>query len=205
MTSFKYIFATCIFLAVISLHSQFAAAQSVQLYRYTDENGNPVIRSSIPPKEAQKGYEIINAAGEVIKTVAPAPSKDEISRVSREREILNTYQMLKRRFSTIDDIEKAKQRKLESINTNIAILKGNISNLDNEIDALVAEAADQERAGRKVSNKIIDKLSDTRLELSISKKLLKNREAEYFDITKKYDQDIQDFIKGESLEVQNIE
>lgn len=173
---------------------------AVTLYRYTNDQGVKVINHSIPPQYAQGGYEIINSSGQVLKRVAAAPSKNEIEKANAEREILNTYNVLKRRYSKLEDIERAKQRRLENINTSITILKGTISNLELNINNLVERAANQERAGRQVHESLLKQLKDTRAELEISEELLKYRQSEYSDTARKYDYDIRAFIRGEELE-----
>ncbi len=175
-------------------------AQEITLYRYTNDQGVKVINSSIPAKYAQNGYEIINSAGEVLKKIAAAPSKDDVQKANEEREILNTYNLLKRRYSGLEDIERAKIRRLENINTSISILNGSIQNLEINIKNLVQQAADQERAGRKVHDSILKQLNDTRAELEISEDLLEYRETEYTETAQKYDSDIRAFIRGASLE-----
>jgi hypothetical protein len=148
----------------------------------------------------QGGYEIINTSGEVLKRVAPAPSKDDIEKAKEERAILNTYNLLKRRYSKLSDIERAKTRRLENINTSIVILEGAIQNLKININELVQRAADQERAGRKVHASLLKQLKDTRSELEISEDLLEYRELEHTETSQKFDDEIRAFIRGEQLE-----
>lgn len=172
-------------------------------YRYYIENseGNkiPVVTNTLPAHHAQNGYEIIDLNSNVLKVVPPAPSKDDVEKAQKEREALATFEILKRRYSSIDDIERAKQRRLSNIDTNISILKGNISNLELSIEDLISQAATQERAGRKVPKHILDRLSDTKAELRISQDLLAYRQGEHRDTAKKFDDDIRAFILGESI------
>ncbi|WP_143247571.1 hypothetical protein [Agaribacterium haliotis] len=170
------------------------------LYRYVNEHGVPVINHSIPARYAQKGYEILNRSGEVIKVVAPAPSQDEIAEAEQRRNLLAEFKILKRRYSSIDDIEQAKQRKLDSITTNIRILNGTISNLESNIDDLVSNAAVFERKGRAVPENLLNQIKDARAELDVSKDMLDYRQQEFNDTAKKYDEDIRTFIHGEKLE-----
>ena len=172
------------------------------LYRYKNEHGVQVINHSIPANYAQKGYEVINSSGEVLQVIPAAPSQDEIAEANRQRDILNTYKILKRRYSTIEDIQGAKERKLANIETNISILKGNIGNLESAVADIVSRAADIERAGRSVPKALLDQLTATKAELKISGDLLRYREQEFKEVSLKYDSDISAFIQGELLEKQ---
>lgn len=175
-----------------------AYAESV-LYRYKNDRGVSEMNYSIPAEYAQKGYEILNKSGQVIKVVPPAPSASELEEVEARRETLEKYEILRRRYSDIDDIERAKQRKLKNLKTNIAILEGTISNLRHEIEAHIARAAEFERSGRTIPETILGQLTDARSELKVSEDLLESRNQEYKDVSRKYDEDKLDFIKGETL------
>ncbi len=188
-------------LLILSSFSSWAVsdASGATLFRYKNDQGVVVINSSIPAEYAQNGYEVITPGGDVLKVVAPAPSQADIAQAEKERELIAYYEQLKLRFSGIEDIERAKQRKLANINTNVTILDSTISNLQIKIDELIGRAAEFERSGRAVPQNLLDQLADTRTELSISKKLLRNRQQEYQETVDKYDDDIRAFVQGEAL------
>ncbi len=192
-----------VWLAVASYSA--TASAEVKLYRYKNSAGVQVINSSIPAEYSQFGYEVINAAGEILETVPPAPTKDAIEKANQQRKILDAYKLLKRRYSSIADIERAKQRKLDNINTNIAILNGNIQKLETRVDELVGKAAESERKGRSVPKYILTQLEDTKAELRISEDLLSYRKQEYREVTQKYDEDIRAFIAGHQLEKEDTQ
>ena len=169
-------------------------------YRYINKDGVKVLDHSIPPEYAQTGYEVLNASGQVVKVVPPAPSADEIARNAIEREIQERYARLKRRYSSTDDIESAKQRRLRNISTNISILNGNINTLNAQVEGITSKAADFERRGEDVPKKILDDLAAVRVELAIAEELLQIRNTEHQDVISKFDQDILAFAKGEAME-----
>ena len=88
-----------------------AVAQS-RLYRYVNEDGVKVLASSIPPRYVGRGYEILNAQGRVIEVVAPAPAPADLARVEAEQQMLEEYELLARRYSSVDDILAARDRRL---------------------------------------------------------------------------------------------
>ena len=81
----------------------------------------------------------------------------------------------------------------------MSVLNGTISGRQNEIDSIVKEAADNERAGRKVSEALLKNLENTRKELRIAENLLVLRKQEAEDIRAKYNQQIVDFLEGQAL------
>ena len=194
-----------IFMLIVFATAAVAKDMTPSYYRYVDEKGTRVMNHFIPPEFAQKGYEVLNASGQVIKVVPPAPTKDQIARVSAEREILQKYEILKRRFSSVDEIESAKKRKLADIDTNISILNGNISGLNIRIEGLMKDAASFERSGRTVPQLILQKIDEAKAELAVATDLMEIRRSEYDEIIKSYDDDAVAFTKGQILEEKRLE
>lgn len=176
-------------------------AQGEQLYyRYLDDNGVKVLNHIIPPRFAQKGYEVLNSSGKVIRVVPPAPTKEQIAKIEAKRSLLQDFKRISRRYSSIDDIEAAKQRRLSNLDTNIALLRGNISGLNTQIDNLTSKAADRERAGKAIPKALLQQIVDTRAELAVTSELLQLRLDEYQQVIDKFDSEIAIYNKGSALQ-----
>lgn len=191
------------FASALLASTQSFAAQKL-LYRYVNEQGVKVLNHIIPPKYAQNGYEVINESGQVVRVVPPAPTEDEIAAANARRALQEEYKVLRRRYSNIEEIEEAKQRQLESVETSIAILRGNVSNLTGQIENHMSKAAAAERAGREVPEHVLADLANSRAELTITEELMTIRQEERDKIVQKYDADIMTFVKGQSLEAQQL-
>ncbi len=176
-----------------------SASAQARLFRYIGDDGVKVIASSIPPRFVSRGYEVLNATGQVIKVVAPAPPPEDLARVEQERALLEEYEILVRRYSSVDDIIGARDRRLAQLDANIAILRANISNLNKQIEDLMARAASSERAGRVVPPQIYTGIADIRAELATTENMLQLRLDEHQDIHAKTDADIALFKKGHTL------
>ena len=140
--------------------SSFAVAQGY-LYRYTNSEGVRVLNSSIPSEYANQGYEILNQYGQVIEVVPPAPSKDELEQAQRRSEMLERYHIMKRRYPSLADIEGAKVRRLDNIDTNISILVANLKGLENTLRDLMSQAAQKEREMGNVPAYLIEQIGNT--------------------------------------------
>lgn len=182
-------------LAVLTFYGAFAVAQVQELYRYKDENGTEVINHFIPPKYAQNGYEILNNRGDVIRIIAPAPTQEELSK----RHIIKEFEKLYRRYRSIDEIERAKQRGIVSIESSIAILRSNITMLDDELDGQIERAATAERQGRDVPNHVLELIDSTKVELNITNELLNKRLADRDKEIKIHEDYKKLFVKGHML------
>lgn len=184
------------------------ALEPGQLYRYIDENGVKVMSSSLPPEYAQKGYEIINHHGRVVKSVDPAVDPEiaekEAARKARERKLLAEFEVLDRRYSSEKEIYAARDRKLSHLDANIAILNSNINTLEDQIDSLTSKAAGFERSGRKVPATILQGLEETRAELLSTKEMLVSRKEEYQQIHEQFDQHAKLYRQGKELATKKL-
>ncbi len=175
------------------------------LYRYTDDEGVKVLNHTIPPEYAQQGYEILNKLGQVIKVVPPAPTDGEIAQAVAERRLRQRFEILKRRYSNVKEIERAKQRRLDNLSTNIAILKGNISGAKTRIENIMSKAAEMERGGLEVSENLLVQLEEAKTELSIAEAALKTRLEEQEEVSNRFDKDLTTFVAGSELEKKRLE
>lgn len=169
------------------------------LYRYENEEGVKVINHAIPPEYTQKGYEILSSTGRLIKVVPPAPSDGEIAEEVAKRQLREQFEILKRRYGSTEDIEKAKGRRLENINTNISILRGNIGSIQLRIENLMSKAAEMERLGRPVSEDLLKEMADSRAELAVAEANLQARIDEYKAISERFERDLVTFREGSKL------
>lgn len=184
-----------IFSVVITVSSSVQAfAQKAVFYKYINANGVNVISSRIPSEYVKKGYDIVTSDGRVIKTIPPELSAEEkvrlIAEIDRLKKLKEWDTKLLRRYSRPSDIEEAKQRKLTQIQSRIGLIDLNIEKLNSQIDIFQALAAEDERAGKKISAATIwsiEELKGDRDE-EFSERQLKIEESNR--IIKEYDEDI---------------
>ena len=66
---------------------------------------------------------------------------------------------LLRLYSSVADLDRAQARQLQQLDNQIAVARASIAELQVERETLRSQAADLERAGRKVEQGIIDQLA----------------------------------------------
>ncbi|MBX2808765.1 MAG: hypothetical protein KTR20_09060 [Cellvibrionaceae bacterium] len=174
-----------------------AIAEEPVLYRYKKADGLQVISSQIPAEFVSQGYDILSPDGRVLKTIAAEPSaadKERLLREQREQQRLATWDKeLLRRYSHVDDIRSAKQRKLNQLANAISLRYRNIDKINEEIDRYQALAADQERQGRAVTEEIIKKMALLKEERAREQAQAKRKAQEQQQVTQAFDADIQRF------------
>lgn len=168
-------------------------------YRYVNDQGVKVMDHSIPPAFSQRGYEVLNAAGRVIKVVPPALTEQDIKALEARQAIKEEYEQLSRRYSSAEDIEQAKLRQLERLDANIALVRGNINNLKRQIDGIGVKAAEFERAAKPVPPSLLDSLDKTKTELANTENLMVIRVAEKQQVVDKFEREKSVFAQGKEL------
>jgi hypothetical protein len=117
---------------------------AAELYRYQNEAGVTVVDWAIPAAYVGSGYEVLNESGQIVRVVPPAKTDTELERdavAARAQEAeaaaqaaqLERDTFLLRRYSTIEDIEAARDRSLRELDIRIAILSGQRDTLSQQL------------------------------------------------------------------------
>ena len=165
------------------------------IYRYIDKNGVPVINATVPPEYTQNGYEVLSSSGRVLRVVKPAPSAAEKKNLKSKAELAKWDAELRRRYSSVKEIKRAKNRKLGSIDGSIQILKGNIGGIDTRIHQKRMEAANLERAGRAVGEDLLKQLEELKHKREVTVGRIEKRKVERAALIAKFDEDIERFAR----------
>lgn len=137
------------------------ATVQAELYRYVDDKGVVVLnRQGVPPQHIAKGYEVLNDQGRVIRVVPPAPTMEERKRLLEAQARANSDAQLLRLYASVDDVERAKVRKLSELDSVIGITRGNLQSLKTQQENLQSQAADHERAGRAVPEQLLTQIEN---------------------------------------------
>lgn len=181
-----------------------AFALSADFYRYTNDQGVTVVDDHVPPEHVKKGYEVVNEKGVVIRVVPRelTPEEQEVADAHKQQEqrALAEQQRLKEwdesllmRYSTIEDIEAAKERALMDLRIRVSILKSNKRSLKQQVENYQSEAAEMERMGNEVDVSRLGKIEDLQSEIATTDRAIVDRENEIEAVSSAYDADIERF------------
>lgn len=181
---------------VLGLTSTFGStAIAGNLYRFKVD-GRTELKDYIPPEYSKLGYDVLNNQGQVIRRVPRAPTQQEIlERKAREQaEKLRKEQMeeqttedkrLLKLYASPADVEKAKLRRVEEVNTYIALQNRRLNAL--KIKLRDAEArAERFRQGGELPNDIASELAELYAVINEGKDDILDREDELKEISKTY-------------------
>lgn len=155
-------------------------------YRYRDDAGNIHIGYSVPPEFVANGYEVLNDHGMVVDVVLPKSVLDErASKLLQEAEARHQRELqtakdeaLLRYYSSPEDVERVRKRKLDEFKTFIEIQKANIDTTRKRVAELQSQAAEIELNGQQVPEKILKTLDTLEHKIGDGKQAIKLKEEE---------------------------
>ncbi len=121
-------------------------------------------RQGVPPEHVSKGYEVLNDQGRVIPGDSAAPSPEEMKRILADKARASSDAQLLRLYSTPEDIERARQRKLAELDGLIGVARSNLQSVRTQQANLQSQAADHERAGRAVPAHLLAQIDNQKAE-----------------------------------------
>tara|TARA_R110000868_G_scaffold179802_4_gene420210 strand:- start:61352 stop:61984 length:633 start_codon:yes stop_codon:yes gene_type:complete len=173
-------------------------------YRYVNEKGVQVIVDYLPPEAAPLGYDVITVGGQLIKRVPRQLTGKELldknnvltqerMREEEQRRLDEWDKSLMLRYSSIEDIEAARERAIQSVKVRVSILKSNRSSVKSEIEREQARAADIERGSREVPQPLLEKINVLHDEIKDIEDSISARENEVETIASRFARDIDRF------------
>ncbi len=127
------------------------------VYRYKNSEGRTVMVSILPQEALFAGYEVLDNNGRLVQVVDPAPTKEDFERLNAEHEAKTAARLAKqqdkellRLYAAPEDAERARDRQIDALRLNIDFARGNISQLQNQLDQEVAVAAGHEKTGHQI-------------------------------------------------------
>lgn len=179
-------------------------AVAADFYRYTNDQGVMVVDDHVPPEHVKKGYEVVNEKGVVTRVVPRelTPDEQEVADAEKLQEDRAKAEQLRlqewdesllMRYSTIEDIEAAKERALMDLRIRVSILKSNKRSLKQQVENYQSEAAEMERMGAEVDVARLSKIEDLQSEIATTDRAIGERENEIEAVSTAYDIDIERF------------
>ena len=182
------------------------AVAQAQMYRYINAQGNPVIAYQVPPEYVANGYEVLSPSGVVIDVVPRQLSETQQRTLDKrqltQREAAEEAERLRDwdeslllRYSTVADIEAARERALRDLRIRVSVLKSKQRSLKQQIEKNQALIADQERLGNDISPMYFKAINDLRSELVSTERAIEDRYAEIAAQNASYDADVERFTR----------
>ena len=192
-------YATFILIAVSLLSGPVHAAK---FKCWTNKEGIRECGNIVPPEYSQQGHDVVNERGITVDRQERALSKEEIAERERikaekeEEERLRKEQeakdnVLLRTFTTVEEMELARNGRIASVETEMRITRSNMDSTEQQLADLRKQAADIERSGKTVPPPVLERLEATQKKLDDYKRFLAKKEAEKEEIRSIFAADIE--------------
>ena len=199
-------------LAVVVALVSCSIATADNLYRYKNNEGGTVVDWHVPAKFAGRGYEVLNPQGEVIEVVPRQLSsselndKDLVERLKRgaeaERARLAEWdRFLLLRYSTVEDIDAARDRALRELKIRLSILASNQRVARGRLETVLSRLADVERRGEAPSEQDLAAVDTLRSEIGSLGRSIEEREGQVTAVTEDYARDRDRFAQLQDVVV----
>jgi hypothetical protein len=124
-------------------------------------------------------------------------NKEQLAQQQREAEALAKQQAwdetLLLRYSSVDDIEAARERAMRDMNIRISILRSNLLSVKSEIESEQQRAANLERMGRQAAPDLLEKIEVLQAEIENIEESIAQRSLEKDELYASYQRDIERF------------
>ncbi|EDM45859.1 DUF4124 domain-containing protein [Marinobacter algicola] len=175
-----------------------ASIVEARMYRYTDENGQIVISSTIPQEASRRGYDILSKNGRVIETIDPEPTEEEIAareaeekRLAEEERQRELDRKLLERYSHPDEAVRAMHRKIRELQGLNQLKRGNISVIVSQLDSEQSRAADLERSGRDIPEATLEKIRRLEAQIRDIEREINSQNANIKALRERFEADIE--------------
>lgn len=181
-----------------------APGQAARLYKWQDENGKWHYGDHIPPQYANKERKVLNEEGVQVDTLERAKTREEIEEERRlaeqqreaekkAAEVKAHDRMLLATFTSEDDMVMTRDGKIAAIESNIRVTNGRIESIEQNLTQFTREAANLERAGRPVPDKLHEKILSARAQIQRYQDYIASKRKEQEQIRRQFETDIQRF------------
>jgi SMC interacting uncharacterized protein involved in chromosome segregation len=157
-----------------------------ELYRYVDDKGVTVLDDRVPAGLVKHGYAVLDNHGRVKQIIPAARTPEELEAdraayAAQKRQLDDDTTML-RLYSSVPDLERAKTRQLNQIQSLIETTHTNIADLQVQREELQRRAANQQRVGRTVDEVILRELAEVDAETARLERLIAAKQLEVEEV-----------------------
>lgn len=131
-------------------------AHAQELYRYRDENGVTRMEPTIPAQYVDKGYDVLNARGMLIRRVPPR----EVVTNTGEDEQRAEDNILLSSYSSVDEITAHQERRLSGVQRQIEIIMSDRRIIAGELDKEIRSASNYRANGNPVPEEISSRIEE---------------------------------------------
>ena len=175
------------------------------LYKWVDEDGKVRYSDRMPADQSSLQHQQLNSQGVVVNTKEAAKSPEELAKDEEEKRRLEAEEVEKARikaqdkvllltFTSEEEIEHARQNRIQVINSVIALIETSIATTQEKLDELqLAADTNYVSQGKEVPGGLAQKIEHFGRKIEIRNEQLAAKIEERDKISRKYDNDLARF------------
>jgi len=200
-------------LILLLLFCAFALPAQARIKCWKNKDGVRECGNTIPPEYSQQSHEELNKQGVVTVKTQRAKTEEELqaeraaARKAAEEKRKVRQQAIKDKvlldtFSTEDDLLMTRDGKITNVDSDIKLAESQIERLKKNLDAMIHQAAVQERKGNKPSAKTTRDIARVRAQIESKREFISKKYAEQAAIREQFEHDLKRFrvLKGKAAE-----
>lgn len=168
---------------------------------WTNDQGVRECGNAVPPEYAQKKHEELNKTGITVNETERAKTAEELA-AEREREKQREEQerLAKQRaerdrvllstFTTEEDLLLARDSRLQAIDARIKHTREFMAKMEQTLQDMQAQAAEQERSGKGVSDDLKRELDDLQRQIQEQREFIEKSEQEKAEVRETFAEDL---------------
>ncbi len=173
---------------LVALTGPWMVLDAAELYRYYNQQGVLVTTDTPPADAAVDDYQVISESGRVLRIVSVLERREEVTTDQAKQD---SY--LRTSFSSVDEIQSLKARKVQLLMREIEQLENNLAALAERENKIYFDAANIELSGDSVPATVAEQLQileNARTELNATLAL---RRGEFDAVERRYNEYIDRF------------
>lgn len=179
-----------------------SAAEST--FRWRDAQGQVHYSNLLPPDAVDRGYEVLNGSGEIVRRVPPpltpaqrAAAEAEAKRLEKQAqdraEQARRDNMLLRTFNSVHDIELLRDSRVGALDAQLRLVRERQQSVEKRLTELQDREAKLREAKRSIPAELHQELKDARAELADTRNTRQAMEADRADTVRRFQADIARF------------
>ncbi len=180
------------------------SALAKNMYRWVDEDGRVFFSDQVPQDQIQHKRESLNQDARVVEVVDEAKTKEQVElekrlqklRLEQEKIIAKQKshdKVLLSTFRNLEDMKMALKGKMSALDAQRKVAEGNLVRLELQLEQQQKQAANFERSGNKVPQKLLDEIDASKEQIDYAKIEISRHLEKKLAVKKEFEADIERF------------
>ena len=187
------------------------AAEGARMKCWVNHEGIRECGNRVPPEYIQQGYQELDKEGIVREEMEPAKTAEELAEARRlaalkaakqkqEAAIRTKNRVLLQTFSSVSDIERARDDRITALEAIIKLTRVRIEKIELNLNEHIKRAADSQRLGKAPAPALLDDIESLERQIGDNNRFIDQKRAEQEQIRQDHAADIERYKRLKGIE-----